>query len=115
MKVKDFKGFMNSKSLNEQDAYDGTHAGANNFGANPEEEMPEEEEMPADEFAEDEEGMEEEEVTLEDLKAIVDDLTERLEALEGPGEEDEEMDEEGEDEEMDEEGEEEEAPEEEEV
>ena len=102
MKVKDFKGFMNSKSLNEDEMYDGAYA-----GANPEE--GEAEEMPDgemnDEFAdEDEEGMEEEEVTLEDLKAIVDDLTERLEALEGDDEEgeDEEM-EEGEDEEMEDE------------
>ena len=57
------------------------------YGANPEED----EEVEADA----EEGMEEEEeVTLQDLKAMIEDLTERIEKLEG-GEEGEEGTEEG--------------------
>lgn len=106
-KVKDFKAFMRSK-VNESEELEGMNAGMN-YGANPE---GEEEETLDLEGMEDEEGveMEEEEVTLEDLKAIVDDLEERLSALEGGEEgEDEEGAEEVEDEEGAEEGEEEEA------
>lgn len=84
MKVRDFKGFMASKAVNEQENYEGAEAGMQ-YGANPEDE-----EM-GDEFAEEgegEEGMEEEPLTLEDLKAMIDDLTARVEALE-PEEEEE--------------------------
>jgi len=87
MKVKNFSGFMKSK-LNESDEYV-----AGLYGANPEDE-----EMPAElEGMEGEEGEEEEEVTLEDLKAMVEELTARVEALEG-GEEEEEAEEGGEEE-----------------
>ena len=80
MKVKNFSGFMKSK-LNESDEYV-----AGLYGANPEDE-----EMPAElEGMEGEEGEEEEEVTLEDLKAMVEELTARVEALEGGEEEAEE-------------------------
>jgi len=95
MKVKNFSGFMKSR-LNESmgEEYDEMNMGA--YGANPED---------ADEDAEfnteesDEEGTDEEPITLEDLKAMVDELTERIEALEGGGEEEEGEGEEGEGEE----------------
>jgi len=89
MKVKDFKGFMSSKAINEQENFDGTDAGMQ-YGANPEDDAAEGEFKEGEDMeGEDMEG-EEEEVTLEDLKAIVDDLTERLEALEPDEEEGEE-------------------------
>jgi hypothetical protein len=88
-KVKDFKGFMKQR-LNESEEMEGMAAGMH-YGANPEEE----EEMPMDDSEMEGEDMddmegEEEEVTLEDLKAMVDDLTERMDALEGGDEEEEE-------------------------
>lgn len=90
MKVKNFSGFMKSK-LNESDEYV-----AGLYGANPEDE-----EMPAElEGMEGEEGEEEEEVTLEDLKAMVEELTARVEALEGGEEEEAEEGEDMEGEEM---------------
>lgn len=107
MKVKDFKGFMSYKAINEQENFDGTEAGM--YGANPEDDADtgEFEESEDTEDEEDTEG-EEDEVTLEDLKAMVDELTERVEALEPDDEEDadkEGVDEEGADEEdADEEG-----------
>lgn len=79
MKVKNFAGFMKAKRVNENFDFEG--------GANPEEEMElglegEEEEGEELEGMEGEE--EEEEVpTLEDLKAMLDDLTARVSALEG--------------------------------
>lgn len=111
MRVQNFAGFMKSRNtgkVNEQDDYaagdnmdastmygtapnwaneydDSRHE--SDFGANPEED----EEVNPDEEApegEDESG-EQEEVTLEDLKAMLDDLTERVEKLEGGGEEEE--------------------------
>ena len=87
MKVKNFAGFMKSR-LNESEEMEKYEAGL--YGANPEDEdmAAELEGMEDEEGIEDEEGMEEEEVTLEDLKAMVEELTERVEALEG-GEEDE--------------------------
>ena len=94
MKVKNFAGFMKSRNTrtNESeymgfDYGDDTEMGEygmsteDEYGANPEEE---EEETPEGE--EPEEG---EEVTLEDLKAMIEDLTERVEKLEGGGEEEE--------------------------
>lgn len=90
-KVKDFSGFMKSR-LNESEEMEGMAAGMS-YGANPEEEemeMEEFEEVEGDEA----EGEEEEEVTLEDLKAMVEDLTERIEALEGGDEEEEEVEDE---------------------
>ena len=109
MKVKNFAGFMKSR-LNESEEMEKYEAGL--YGANPEDEdmAAELEGMEDEEGFEDEEGAEEE-VTLEDLKAMVEELTERVEALEG-GEEDEdaegEEDEDAEGEEEDAEGEEEE-------
>ena len=90
-KVKDFKAFMKSK-INESEELEGMSAGMN-YGANPEGE----EEALDFEGMEDEKGaeVEEEEVTLEDLKAIVDDLEERLSALEGGNEGEEEEEAEG--------------------
>jgi len=107
MKVKDFKGFMSSKAINEQENFDGTDAGMQ-YGANPEDEAAEGEFEEGEELEDGEMEGEEEEVTLEDLKAMVDDLTERIEALE-PDEELEDEDAEGEEGLEDEEGAEEEA------
>ena len=99
MKVKNFAGFMKTRKLNENDNWENSEEGygdeyaddseAGYYGANPEDE--EEPEEGAEEGAE--EG--EEELTLEDLKAMVDDLTERVKKLEpeeeeGEGEEGEE-------------------------
>ena len=98
MKVKNFAGFMRSR-LNESEEMEKYEAGL--YGANPEEEdmAAELEGMEDEEGFEDEEGAEEE-VTLEDLKAMVEELTERVEALEGGGEEDEDAEgEEGEEDE----------------
>lgn len=91
-RVKNFDGFMKSRSgrVNEQGIY----------GANPEEDVNAEdlEGMEGDEEGAEGEG-EEEPVTLEDLKAMVEDLTERVEKLEGGGEEEGEEGTEGEGEE----------------
>jgi len=99
-RVKNFQGFMRSRLNESEDGYmdptmsDDPYAenvdGFGMYGANPEdEEAPKEGE-------DDEDGEEEEEVTLESLKAMIEDLTERVEKLEGGGEEDgEEGDEEG--------------------
>ena len=88
MRVKNFAGFMKSRSVNENtgeyglpDAYEMTmNPSEDSYGANPEE--TEEEPVEGEE-----EEKEEEEVTLEDLKAMIEDLTERLEKLEGGEEE----------------------------
>lgn len=96
-KVKNFKAFMDAK-INESEDLEGMEAGMN-YGANPEEDELDLEGMEGEE-AEGEEM--EEEVTIEDLKAIVDDLEERLSALEG-GDEEEESEEEEEDSEGEEE------------
>jgi hypothetical protein len=105
MKVHNFQGYLKSKVSNrlleEEDC--------GSYGANPEEEMENDSDMSAeDEFdlagdlegdLEGEESEEEvEEVTLEDLKAMLDDISSRVSALEG--------DEEGMEEEEGEEGEE---------
>ena len=108
MKVKNFAGFMKSR-VNESDdsamdmGYegDGFDGDANQYnienygmgyGANPEEE--EEESTDAD--TDTPEGEETEPVTLDSLKAMIEDLTERVEKLEGGGEEGEEEPKEGE-------------------
>lgn len=88
MKVKNFAGFMKTRRMNESDGMEGAED-TGYYGSNPEDEMgmgyyganPEEEEEP-------EEGAEEE-LSLEDLKAMIDDLTERVKKLE-PEEEGEE-------------------------
>jgi hypothetical protein len=103
MKVKNFAGFMKTRKLNESDNMEDYTSGnygndeysddseeAGMYGANPEDE--EEPEEGAEEGAE--EG--EEELTLEDLKAMVDDLTERVKKLEPEEEEEPEEGEEGE-------------------
>ena len=97
MKVKNFAGFMKTRKMNENDDMGGysndeyaDDSEAGFYGANPEdEEEPEE--------GAEEEGAEEgeEELTMEDLKAMVDDLTERVKKLEP---EEEEEPEEGEEE-----------------
>ncbi len=95
MRVKDFAGFMKSRSnkVNESDM--SGHEGEmgytpeedmNSFGANPEEDTDLPDEIEGEELEGDEE---EKEVTLEDLKAMVEDLTERVEKLEGGGEDEE--------------------------
>lgn len=110
MKVKNFAGFMKTRKMNESDNMEysenqyGTDEYADDseagfYGANPEDE--EEPEEGAEEGAE--EG--EEELTLEDLKAMVDDLTERVKKLEPEEEEEPEEGEEGEEGEEDAEGE----------
>ena len=101
MKVKDFKGFMKQKAINEQADPEGYAAGM--YGANPEEEGAEMEMEDEGAEMEGEEDMEEEEpLTLEDLKAMYDELEERVSALEpeeeGEGEEDMEGEEEMEEE-----------------
>lgn len=105
MRVKNFAGFMKSRSLNESAADYGmpdemsepgmnpegdSYEAGNNWGANPEEEPVDTEN---EENKENEEN--EEEVTLEDLKAMIEDLTSRIEKLEGgeEGEEEENKDE----------------------
>jgi hypothetical protein len=107
MKVQNFAGFMKSRGeVNESGEYiDSNNFGDDRnghnqydsnsndmkFGANPEDENPVD-----DENGEGEE--EEEELTLNSLKAMIEDLTERVEKLEG-GEEDEEEAPEGEEDE----------------
>jgi hypothetical protein len=100
MKVKNFAGFMKSR-VNESDgATMGNYIGSEgefasqfgdinqydgeteDWGANPEEE--EEESTDAD--TDTPEGEETEPVTLDSLKAMIEDLTERVEKLEGGGE-----------------------------
>ena len=97
-KVKNFAGFMKSMRDNENEV----ESYGNFMGANPEEEMEEMEPMEGEENMEGEEDMEDEPVTLEDIKSMVDDLTARINILEG-GEEDMEGEEEMEDEESEEE------------
>ena len=107
-KIANFNSFMKNR-LNEMEEMDNEFA----MSMDAYSEDPEEDNLDEDPEL-DEEGMEdeEEELTIEDLKAIVDDLEERLSALEGGEEGEEEEDEEGEEEEG-EEGEEEEGEEEE--
>ncbi|CAB4159358.1 hypothetical protein UFOVP699_98 [uncultured Caudovirales phage] len=84
MRVKNFAGFMKTRKMNEsEEMHGGDEYGMNPdsyeagmYGANPEEE---EEDVEAEEGADGEE----EEVTLESLKAMLDDLTARLEKVEG--------------------------------
>ena len=107
MRVKNFSGFMKTRKLNESsmdDSYqndsneygtspDGASSGM--YGANPEDE--EDDEPMTDEENEEGEDEPEEELTLEDLKSMIDDLSERLKKLE-PEEEEEGEEEEGEEE-----------------
>lgn len=88
MKVKNFEGFMKTKSKKTSKVNEQFEEGMN-AGANPEEDInaDELENLEGEEGAEGEEGEEEEPLTLEDLKAMVEDLTERIEKLEGGGEE----------------------------
>ena len=100
MKVHNFQGYLKSKVSNrlleEEDC--------GSYGANPEEEMENDSDMNAeDEFdlggdleGGESEEEEEEEVTLEDLKAMLDDISSRVSALEGGEEGMEDEGEEGE-------------------
>jgi septum formation inhibitor MinC len=103
-KIANFNSFMKTRRLNEMEEMDNEFAMSMDAYSEDPEEMDELEEDPDLDL--DEEGAEEEELTMEDLKAIVDDLEERLSALEG-GEEGEEEEteeaEEGEEEEGEEE------------
>lgn len=99
MKVKNFAGFMKTRKMNESDDMSGypddeqEDGSYGYYGANPEDE--DEPEEGAEEGAE--EGEEEEkELTLDDLKAMIDDLTERVKALEPEEEEEPAEGEEGE-------------------
>jgi hypothetical protein len=89
MKVKNFAGFMKTRRLNESDDMMGDYGmspedtEAGYYGANPEDE----EDADVDAEDSDEEG-ETEELSLESLKAMIDDLTERVKKLE-PEEEEE--------------------------
>jgi hypothetical protein len=81
-RVKNFQGFMRSR-LNESEemgseAYGMEPDTYGMYGANPEDE-----DAPEDAPKDGEEGDEEEEVTLDSLKAMIEDLTERVEKLEG--------------------------------
>jgi hypothetical protein len=104
MKVKNFAGFMKSRRLNESDdmsmggwdegadaSIEGDEYAAGYYGANPEDE---EEPAEGEGAAEGEE--EEEELTLEDLKAMIEDLEERVKKLEPEEEEEPAEGEEGE-------------------
>jgi septum formation inhibitor MinC len=100
-KIANFNSFMKTRRLNEMEEMDNEFAMSMDAYSEDPEEMDELEEDPDLDL--DEEGAEEEELTMEDLKAIVDDLEERLSALEGGGEEGEEEEaEEGEEEEAEE-------------
>lgn len=104
MSVHNFENYLKAKNaiLEEEGCY----------GANPEEEVMDAPELEAEFELEGEEGEEEvEEVTLEDLKAMLDDISSRVSALEGgeEGMEEEGAEEEAEGEESEEEAEEEEA------
>lgn len=110
-KVHDFAGFMkNRNKINEQAEGEGAEDNAYgepqiDFGANPEDGEGDDGDLDlevGDEEGEGEEGEEEEEFTLEDAKAMIEDLDARLTALEP----DEDPDEEGEDDLEGEEGEE---------
>ena len=101
MRVKNFAGFMKTRRTNESEDMGGdwTNDGelgddysAGMYGANPEDE----EEVETEEGDTDESEEEEEELTLEDLKAMVDDLTERVKKLEPEEEEEPAEGEEGE-------------------
>ena len=101
MKVKNFAGFMKTRKMNENDSWNEEEGfgsdeyseddGAGYYGANPEDE-----EEPAEGEEGAEEGAEEEELTMEDLKAMIDDLTERVKKLEPEEEEEPAEGEEGE-------------------
>lgn len=117
MRVKNFVGFMKLRGNVSESDMTSDHMGympeddMHSYGANPEDEdEPTGEEMEGEDM--EGEGAEEE-VTLEDLKAMIEDLTERVDKLEGGGEEEEEEGAEGEEGEEGAEGEETEATEEE--
>ena len=101
-KIANFNSFMKTRRLNEMEEMDNEFAMSMDAYSEDPEEMDELEEDPDLDL--DEEGAEEEELTMEDLKAIVDDLEERLSALEGGEAEEgeEEEAEEGEEEEAEE-------------
>jgi len=90
MKVKDFKGFMSSKSgkLNEQ--FQNENLEGMSSGANPEMADQADQEEVSDQGEFSDQDVEEEEVTMDDLKAMIDDLEERLSALEPDQEPDQE-------------------------
>jgi hypothetical protein len=112
-KIANFNSFMKNR-LNEMEETDNQFAmGMDAYAEAPEEDM--EDDMEDDPDLDMEEEGDEEELTMEDLKAIVDDLEDRLSALEGGDEEDEEEEEEGDEEEEEEDEEEEEEEEEEEI
>ena len=94
MKVKNFAGFMKTRKMNESEYYGDSEEYNDQedgyYGANPEDE-----EEPV-EGEEGEEGEPAEELTLEDLKAMIDDLTERVKKLEPEEEEEPAEGEEGE-------------------
>lgn len=91
MKVQNFNGFMKNRSkINEQ---------MEGFGANPEDDELSDVD-PNGEFDDNEEGDEgegAEPLTIEDLQAMIEDLTERVAMLENPGGEGDAEGEEGED------------------
>jgi hypothetical protein len=96
MRVKNFAGFMKGRNRINESEMGMDHMGympeeMDEYGANPEEEeAPEGDDLDA-------EGEEEEtEVTLEDLKAMIEDLTERVNKLEGGDEAEEGEEAEGE-------------------
>ncbi|CAB4174221.1 hypothetical protein UFOVP1247_343 [uncultured Caudovirales phage] len=106
MRVKNFAGFMKTRRTNESedgqygesemDGYDANSRegdySAGMYGANPEDE----EDVDTEETEDEESDDEEKELTLEDLKAMVDDLTERVKKLEPEEEEEPAEGEEGE-------------------
>lgn len=96
MRVKNFAGFMKLRGNVSESEMTSDHMGympeddMHSYGANPEDE-----EETAEGEETEEEGAEEE-VTLEDLKAMIEDLTERVNKLEGGEEETEGEEAEGE-------------------
>jgi hypothetical protein len=88
MRVKNFSGFMKTRKINESMGEQDWNLGMDGqYGANPEdEENPEGDEMEGD----DADGEEAEELTIDDLKAMIEDLDARLKKLEPEEEESEE-------------------------
>lgn len=96
MRVKNFAGFMKTRTLNESEGfedYNNTDTESGYYGANPEED---DEAMNAEDSEEGDEEQPEEELTLEDLKSMIDDLSERVKKLEPEEEEESAEGEEGE-------------------
>ena len=89
MKVHNFAGFM--KSVHKKRMFESDEETYMDYSANPEEgDGAALDDMTDDDQPEEEGDEDQPEVTIEDLKAMIEDLTQRIETLEGGGEEEEE-------------------------